>query len=64
MDRDHEGSKILALTPIILPGFGPMGSQCVTQPQVLHLTKRKVRSPQMYPAVAPRFAVTLTAVVL
>jgi hypothetical protein len=55
------GSKLRALTPILLSSFRRIGSQCVMQPHVLHLTNLKDLSPQEYSLVAPGAPVTRTS---
>src|SRR6185436_3716806 len=50
-DCRRRGSKLLRLTPCLLPGCGTSGSQCVRHPQVLQRKLRSVLSPQMYSAV-------------
>ena len=63
-DPSELGSKLRALTPILLPSFGRIGSQCVTQPHVLHLTNLKDLSPQEYSLVAPGARVIRTSATL
>ena len=45
------GSSRRAFTPIRLAGLGDVASQCVTQPQRAHRTKRRRRPPQAYACV-------------
>jgi len=52
------------LTPILLLAVGRIGSQCMMQPHVLHLTNRSDLSPQEYSLVAPGKAVTRTSAAL
>ena len=61
-DPSEPGSKLRALTPIRpLPSFGRIGSQCVMQPHVRHLTNLKDLSPQEYSLVAPDARMTRTS---
>ena len=63
-DPSELGSKLRALTPILPLSCGRIGSQCVMQPQVLHLTNLKDLSPQEYSLVAPGARVIRTSDVL
>ena len=60
-DPSEPGSKLRALIPILPPSFGRIGSQCVMQPHVLHLTNLKDLSPQEYSLVAPGARVIRTS---
>lgn len=60
-DPSALGSKLRALTPILLLAVGWTRSQCVIHPQVLHLTNLSDLSPQAYSLVAPAAPVTRTS---
>jgi hypothetical protein len=63
-DPSELGSKLRALTPILLLSVGWIGSQWVMHPQVLHLTNLSDFSLQEYSLVAPGAPATRTSELL
>lgn len=57
----ESGSKLRAFTPTLLLAVGAMRSQCVTQPQVLHLTNLRRLPPHEYALSEPGAPSTRTS---